>query len=223
MIAETVRRHLTNGMFVSFAIVIALIAIGVSQYGQPGSAWPGFAVLLAVVTGAGVIGPEFSSGTLQLILVKPINRAVYLLSRVAGVVLLVWSVSAIAALCEIAGRALDGEVPWSLIGTALVNSMGDTLLVCALLALFGTFTRAYFNVALYFALQLTLALLVGLARRKFTPAIAQAVVAVEQNLFPDTPPRFDAEWLLLVASNAAIALVLASFIFRRREVPYGAE
>ncbi|HYO77207.1 MAG TPA: hypothetical protein VE010_12145, partial [Thermoanaerobaculia bacterium] len=137
VIAETVRRHLTNVTFVSFAIVLALIAIGVSQYGQPGSAWPGFVVLLAVVTGAGVIGPEFSSGTLQLILVKPINRAVYLLSRVAGVVLLVWSAAAIAALCEIAGRAVDGEVPWSAIGTSLASSMGDTLLVCALLALFG--------------------------------------------------------------------------------------
>ena len=42
---------------------------------------PGSTVL---ITGCGPIGPEFSSGTLQLILVKPINRATYLLSRVAG-------------------------------------------------------------------------------------------------------------------------------------------
>ena len=46
------------------------------------------------------------------------NRAAYLLSRVAGVVLAVWSAAIVAALFELAGRAIWGDgVPAAMIGS----------------------------------------------------------------------------------------------------------
>lgn len=237
VISETVRRHITNIFFLAYVALVIIVALGVSVFDRPGSAWPWMMSMLSLVAGCAVIGPEFSSGTLQLILVKPVNRAVYLLSRVTGVVLVVWLATAVAALSELAGRAMwgKGALHAQAIGAALLNSATDTILAVALLALLGSITRAYFNIAIYVALlfglnvgQVVLALIrqsrnaVGqfLAH---TPGIERAVQTVEANLFPELPSRLDAAWSVMVLCNASIALVLACLAFRKREVPYGAD
>lgn len=219
VIAETVRRHFTSVGFLSFLALLAIVSVGFAQFDRPAAGWPSLIVLLAIVTGAGPIGPELSSGTLQLILVKPRSRSAYLLSRVAGVVLAVWTAAAVASACELLGRKLESAPE---IGAALLNSMIEVVLIVSLLTFLGSVTRAYYNVAIYFGAQIVLALLSGFGR-KLPPLVARAVTAVDHNLFPETPPRLEPDWLLLVACNAAVALVLACLAFRRREVPYGAE
>ncbi|HUP47929.1 MAG TPA: ABC transporter permease subunit [Thermoanaerobaculia bacterium] len=237
VIAETLRRHLTSGAYLVFLLFLAMVALGVSRFDSPAALWPTLVGLLAIVAGAGLIGPEFSSGTLQLILVKPVNRSVYLLSRYAGVVAAVWIAAAFAFLFEAAGRVLlwDAPVPWDGMFPKLIFVAAAALLTCALLAFFGSLTRAYLNVAVYFlvmiGLSVTMAILgvirgTGGAAGQFlreNTIIERTLLAVEANLFPDFPPGLDRQWLLRVAANAAVALVLACFAFRRREVPYGAE
>lgn len=236
VIAETYRRHVTSGAYLAFGALLAIVALGASAFDKPGSMWPTLIALLALITGCGPIGPEFSSGTLQLILVKPVNRAAYLLSRVAGIVLVVWSAATVAALFELAGRAIWGNsVPAAIIGSTLLNVAADTILKVSLLTLLGSLTRAYFNVAIYVAGGVgfsALTVILGLVRQSRNAVgrfltehagIERALAAVEQNLFPDVPPRLDAQWTLMVLANAAVALVLACLVFRKREVPYGAD
>ena len=219
VIRETYRRHVTSAAFHSFLAFLVIVALGFSQFDRPGAAWPGLIVLLAIVTGAGLIGPELSSGRLQLILVKPVTRSAYLLSRVGGVVLVVWFSAMLAAACELAGRAFGYAEE---VGAALLNVMYEVVLIVALLALLGSLTRAYYNVVLYLGLQIFLAILGGFSQ-KLPDFVNAAVAAVDRNLFPEAPAIVDPEWILLVACNAMIALALACFVFRRREVPYGSE
>jgi ABC-type transport system involved in multi-copper enzyme maturation permease subunit len=168
--------------------------------------------------------------------VKPVTRAAYLLSRVAGVVLVVWTAAIIAALLELAGRAMwAGSVPAAIIGSTLLNAMFDVILAVSLLALLGSLTRAYFNVAIYVVTMAGLSMLggaMGILRQmgsglgeflKAHPEIERALYAVDRNLFPDVPRNLDTQWTLMVLGNAAIALALACLAFRRREVPYGAD
>ena len=237
VIGETLRRHLTNGAFLAFVALLAIVALGSSAFDKPAAVWPSLVALLALITGCGPIGPEFSSGTLQLILVKPVNRAVYLLSRVAGVVVAVWAAAIVAGVLELAGRAIWGEgaVPWTAIGAALLNAMTDTILTVSLLTLLGSLTRAYFNIAIYLVAMIGISILgpvLGMIRQSQNAvglflnehmAIERGLSAIERNLFPDLPPRLDTTWLLMVLANAAVALVLACLAFRRREVPYGAD
>jgi ABC-type transport system involved in multi-copper enzyme maturation permease subunit len=220
VISETLRRHYTSVAFVPYAIVLVMGALFIANFERPGSVWPGLVTLLAILAGCAPIGPEFSSGTLQLILVKPITRAVYLLSRVAGVVIFVWVTAGLAALTEWIGRGFTDGIP---IVTALVHAMANALLIVALLTLLGSLTRAYFNVALYFGTMMFLGLLIPISARKLPEQVTRALQVVSQNLFPNAPSQFSTDWLLLVTSNAAVALVLACLIFRKREVPYGAE
>ncbi len=164
------------------------------------------------------------------------NRSVYLVSRVAGVLIVVWSAAFIAFGAELVGRAIwNGVLRVDLVGTALLNSLAGTLLICALLVFFGSFTRAYFNVAIYVVLTFGLSISQGIVAlmRASRGAVGEwlrehdildrVIAAVSRNLFPDAPPMLDRNWMLMVLSNAAIALLLACFIFRRREVPYGAD
>ena len=237
VIAETVRRHVTHGAYIAFLMFLALVALGVSRFNSPAALWPSLIWIISMVVGAGLIGPELSSGRLQLILVKPVDRSVYLLSRYAGVIAVVWLAVAVAFVFEGAGRLLlwDEPVRWERLFSAVTNSAAAALLSCALLALFGSLTRAYMNVAIYFLLMVGLSITLtitgairmmgGRLGRFFEEyaVIEQAIMAIEMNLFPDEPPRFDGNWLLRIGANTAVALVLACLAFRRREIPYGTE
>jgi ABC-type transport system involved in multi-copper enzyme maturation permease subunit len=247
VIGEVIRRQWTSIAFVSFVVLTALMGVAASQIDDPAHIWPAWLGLLSLIIGCQIIGPEFSSGTLQLILAKPVNRATYLLSRVAGVVLTLWMAAALPMIIELIGRALSSRdsaqlamVAWSGFNVAL-----DAVLVCSLLALFGSFTRSYFNIAVYMGLKIGLTititgamaiagmsqattstgLMVSLGRFLFAhPAIIRGMKHVNENLFPTAPHGvFDRNWTLMVLSNAAVALLLACVLFRRREVPYGAD
>jgi ABC-type transport system involved in multi-copper enzyme maturation permease subunit len=236
VIRETLRRHVTHPAYLGYLALMVIISLGVSVFNRPAAGWPSLVTLLALITGAGAIGPEFSSGTLQLILVKPVTRVAYLLSRVAGIVLSVWIAAGVCAVFEIIGRLLWTEVvPFGLVGSGLVNACVDSVLTVSLLVLLGSLTRAYFNAAIYLVLNIGLAMtgvVISLLRQsrnvigeflRGSNAIDRALMTIEQNLFPDAPMRLDERWLVMVLSNAAVALVLACLAFRRREVPYGAD
>ncbi len=236
VVAETLRRHLTSIGYWSYLAFLAIVSFGVSRFQQPGAGWPSLIALLAIITGCGPIGPEFSSGTLQLILVKPVRRWVYLVSRVAGVLCAVWIAAAIAAACELTGRLLWSDVVApERIGLAFLNCLADSTLTASLLVLLGSLTRAYFNVAIYLFTQFALSAgqsVLGFIRMSGTafgrflaghPGIEQTIAGIDRSLFPDFPPSFDPRWLFVVLAEAAVALVLASITFGRREVPYGAD
>jgi ABC-type transport system involved in multi-copper enzyme maturation permease subunit len=225
VIEETIRRHVTHIGYLTYVAFLAIVSVGVSQFGPPAGAWPSLVGLLAIITGCAPIGPEFSSGTLQLILVKPINRATYLLSRIAGVLCVIWLAAIVPFACEVIGRMIKGEVPWQAMGTTLLNTAVLAILTVSLLTLFGSLSRAYLNVAFYMVLQIglgVLPMLLSLRRERFAP-IARAIGVIEQNLYPSAMAGLDWKLLLLVLSNAAVAIVLACFAFRNREVPYGAD
>jgi ABC-type transport system involved in multi-copper enzyme maturation permease subunit len=236
VISETLRRHLTSVGYIVAVAFIGVIALGVSKFNQPAAAWPSLITILALAIGSGAVGPEFSRGTLQLILTKPINRSIYLLSRVAGLVLTLWIAIAAAGALEAFGRMAWGDsAGLDVLGARILNTAANAILICAVLVLLGSLTRAYWNAAIYVALLTALNVgegLLGMLRMTRTAIgqfvndhslIQRSVAAVHQNLFPDVPISLSRGWLLLVLSNAALALVLACFAFRRREVPYGAD
>lgn len=241
VIAETVRRHFVSVAFVGYAAIVAFIAFMLAWFEGPAGGWHSFAGLLILVAGAQLIGPEFSSGTLQLVLAKPINRSVYLLSRYAGVIAAIWIFLALGFAFELVGRVTRAKtsIPLQSMSVTTLNVALDALLICALLVFFGSFLRSYLNVVLFFVLRMFIGLtmaaineirpempgLMGIMARYFDrhPEIARVVAAIGRNLYPDRPITFDRTWLMLVLSNSAVALLLACLIFRRREVPYGAD
>ncbi len=239
VIAETIRRHLTSTFFLLYAMFVWFTAFVLGRYQSSPGAWQGLVAVVVYITGAQLIGPEFSSGTLQLILAKPVNRSTYLLSRYGGVIIAIWVFVAVAITGEIAGRFSSAKAfEWSRIVPSF-NLAVEAMLTCALLAMFGSFLRSYMNVALYALLGVAITVantainelrvgipgVIGALGGFFGqyPQIGATISWIERNLYPGRPVTFERNWVLLVLSNSAVALLLACLIFRRREVPYGAD
>jgi ABC-type transport system involved in multi-copper enzyme maturation permease subunit len=241
VVVETIRRHVTSVGYIALLIISCLLAMLTAMLAGPPEVWRALIAVSLFVFGAQLIGPEFSKGTLQLILSKPVSRSAYLLSRYAGVLLSFWLLVAVPFACDSAVRLFAGaEVDWSHHAATSVNLCIDAVLTCALLALLGSMTRAYFNIAIYAGLNAALSMLTTMLRTiaggaglgslsrigdflRAHPAVITACEAVDRNLFPTPPPDVDGKWVLLMVTNAAVALLIACLIFREREVPYGAD
>jgi ABC-type transport system involved in multi-copper enzyme maturation permease subunit len=237
VVVETVRRHLTSAGYISYCVLLALTGLLAATFHKPATMWPALVTILAIITGAAVIGPEFSTATLQLIVSRPIRRSAYLLSRVTGVLLSVAFAAAVGGTSEALTRLLGAshDVPWSVLAPTLVNGLLVSLQTIALLALLGSVTRSYFNVAIYMGVEVSLSIaqtLLGLVRVNalFSGGLSQniahlekALIALDDLLFPDVPLPAGAGWYLRVAATIAVALTLACLAFERREVPYGGD
>jgi len=240
VILETLRRNATSAGYITFVVLTAVLAAGSAMTMSDSQSWQGLTTILILILGAQLIGPEFSSGTLQLVVAKPINRSTYLLSRVAGVVAAGWIALWLPFVIYLIVRLVRVGIPnWSTIFSTAVQRSLAMLLIAALLALFGSFTRAYFNIAIYMLLFIGLSALAGFlgllgsgngmfgALGRFVvanPWIAVWLHVVDGNLFPDPPAgSFDLVWMVMVLTNALVALSAACVLFNRREVPYGAD
>ena len=242
VIVETLRRHFAHIAYVGALLLIVIVAATAGAMDAPaGSGYGLLFNLLILLAGCQLIGPEFSKGTLQLILSKPIHRSRYLLSRVAGVVIALWVAIALAFITEIVARlvahkAIDMEAS----GNTATSVAAHAVLVCSMLAFFGSFTRSYLNVAIHLGGQIVFSMLVGMlafmrqvregtfaaigALLRDHPGVIDFIRDVSQNLYPSEPAvPFDRNWHLMVFGNAAVALLLACLVFRKREVPYGAD
>jgi ABC-type transport system involved in multi-copper enzyme maturation permease subunit len=223
---ETVRRHVTNGIFGAALLIVSVIAVFAGVLGAPPGLWSAFTGIAAIILGCQLIGPEFSKGTLQLVLAKPVNRSAYLLSRYCGVVVSIWIFYAVPFLVNLAARLTINDQKFQTNDLAVaLNTMLVFTMTCGLLVFFGTFSRSYMNVAFYLLIETFLVVTASMLPPSLrdNPQIARALTTITQNLFPDPAQTFDPKWMSMVISNAAVALLLACLIFKRREVPYGAD
>jgi ABC-type transport system involved in multi-copper enzyme maturation permease subunit len=232
-----VRRHFTSAGYIVFLALMAMVGLFAATFNRPASMWPTLVTLLAIITGSALIGPEFSTGTLQLIVTKPIRRRVYLLSRVAGVFAAVCVAALVGLSSESLARLASGAeaMPWRPLGDAFGGALVASLLAIALLTLLGSVTRAYFNAAIYVTTEVVLSViesLLGVARVSGRgvgaylwrhPGIERGLTAVNDFLFAGVPPELQWAWVLRVLATVAIALLLACLAFERREVPYGSD
>jgi ABC-type transport system involved in multi-copper enzyme maturation permease subunit len=241
VITETLRRHFAHLGYIAALLALIVIVVTTAAIGAPSQAPYEMIGLFTLIAGCQLIGPEFSKGTLQLILSKPVGRSAYLLSRVIGVVLAIWVAIIVMFGSDVIGRLIDGtSINWrTALSTMLVAAL-KTLLVCCLLAFFGSFSRSYANVAIYIVVQILSSMIFGLlsmmknavsgemgkigALLRAHPGVIEGFSAIRRNLFPDGPNiPFDRNWILMMLCNASAALLLACVIFSRREVPYGAD
>lgn len=237
VIAETMRRHFTSIGFITYLILIAMTGLFVATFNTPASIWPALVAILSIITGAAIIGPEFSTALLQLIVSRPIRRSVYLLSRATGVLASVGIAATVGVSSEIVARVLLGSapVPWLPLASAYASSLLVSLLAISLLTMLGSLTSAYFNIAIYAGVQVALSAvetLLGLLHARANTLseflrnhqqFEKSLIAFDDFLFPASPPHPDGSWLLRVAATAAAALLLACMAFERREVPYGGD
>ena len=233
---ETVRRHVTNVAYLIVLLLFAIVACIAGAIGATPGMWTGIVNLAGIVLACQLIGPEFSSGTLQLVLAKPVNRSSYLVARYCGVVVATAILFAVPAVFDAGSRVFAHHEHLTASMFALpANTAMSFIIAAALFALFGSMSRSYINLAIYFIsetmLYAAMAVLRAIENGSYAvspffqahPGIAIGMTKLTRNLFPEVTQTFDWRWTLMVVSNGAVALLLACLVFRDREVPYGAD
>ncbi len=193
----------------------------------------GFAVLgdgyfIALALAAGMIGQDLSSGTLQLLLARPVTRAQYVFSRWAAVAAGTFAIAVLQAIVAALIMALRGvPVPWDQAARFLANDALLALGTAAVMALLSSLAAGIGDLGLLFTIFLSAQVLQKVGELKSWDWLARGAAEVLSALKPeiDLAPLFqggEVGWLAVVSylSTVALCLGLAVVVMNRRELSY---
>lgn len=228
MVIRFVRQKLGNPGIVLVLLALAGLTLLSMLSGQGGPA-----VLAVLLLAPGSVSRDISSGTVQMILARPIRRSEYLLGRYLGILAVYAAFLLVALLVTLAARPLLAGTfgtPDSLAATDLFRVAAgewlDGTLLAATLVFFSTFLPGIGDLLAYFMLQVGLGVASTLGAR--FPGIAEGAKVARENLLPQV------EWTEVLRGEGALGaapgrfvLALAAFlvgallVFSRREFTYG--
>ena len=237
---EVVRRFLRQrfgspAMATALGVLALLTAIQAALSSEPEKALAtGF--LAIVLIAAGSVSRDAASGSLQMILARPIRRTSYLFGRYLGIlaaygVFLAGTCGLTVLLATVLPRAF-GAASAGISPSALARGVAAALLnaslFAAILLFFSTFLRGYADVLAYILLSIALQVVPGLGRTLQKPWLATAGDEVRRNVLPevDWSQVLQGRHVLGEATGqfvlaVVIFLTLAALVFSRREFSYG--
>jgi ABC-type transport system involved in multi-copper enzyme maturation permease subunit len=195
---------------------------------QAGFAPLGDVYFLALAFAAGLIGQDLSSGTLPLLLTRPVTRTRYVTSRwlaaSAGTVAVALLQHGLAALLMV----LRGAPPPA---TVLLLALGNAVLLalgtCAVMTLFSSLLSGLGDLGLMALLQLSSNVLAAVGAARSSEALVRAAQEAQRFLKPGFDlatlghggalPVFE---LVSYLSTVTLGLALAIVIMNRRELSY---
>jgi ABC-type Na+ efflux pump permease subunit len=201
--------------------------VGVALSGEL-SLLAGIAGPLAVLYAAGAIGQDVSSGTLQLLLVRPVSRPSYVLHRWLGAMLAALAVVLMTILCAVLLLFLRGTPPDAM---ALARLMLEAITAIAghsaVIVMLSSLVGGLGDLALYAASLFVAQMFVVLATWKQWPWLMRACNEVQGLLGAKmswawlgsgmTPSAFD---IVSWGSTITLALAVAIAVMNRKELSY---
>jgi len=225
----TLRQRFTSPirlLIVMFIGWMPMFAIVLSP--RSGFATLGDGYFFALALGAGMIGQDVSSGTLPLLLARPVSRAEYVFSR--------WGATAAGAFVALLLQALTAAaimlargapVPWGDAGLFLANGALTVLGAAALLALLSSLAGGLGDIGLLLLLFIT-----GQVVQKIAMVRSWMwLVRGADELLGALKPALElgalthggaVPWYALVSwlSSVTLCLALAIVVMNRRELSY---
>jgi ABC-2 family transporter len=239
-VIEMVRRYLRQkfgsvGVVIALGLLALLTAFPLAASGHEAS-FESSGFLTILILAAASVSKDASSGTLQMILARPIRRVDYLLGRYCGILLAYGVCLAVTAGIALALSPLlrvllgGGGGPLSLTGMArgAAGALLSGALFASILLLFSTFLPGYGDVLAYLLLSLLLALPEILGPPLGLPWLSKIGPVARDNVLPRVAwgevlrgNRVLSAEVGAYALAVAAYLTLAAVIFSRREFSYG--
>lgn len=171
--------------------------------------------------GLGLISRDISGGSIQLVLLRPLSRATYVLSKWFSLALVGWGLLLFIHLSFLAhqGLAGTGAGAWGLV---LLAQVAQVAAVCAVIALFSVVPINFGELGLLIGSSLVLALLKGLNLRWGSEALDAALGVAWRILLPSVGDG-TTRLLTSLPINLGIcagALAAAIALLQRREFSY---
>jgi hypothetical protein len=231
LIRSFLRHRFTSPMRLALAAMFTFFPLaGVALSGQL-SMLSGIAGPLALLFTAGAVGQDVSSGTLQLLLVRPVTRPTYLLSRWLGASIAAWGLAAATILLGAFVLVLRGT-PAAPVELARVLLEAATSVAghAAVMVMLSTLVGGIGDLGIYAATMFMAQMAAALAAFKQWAWLTRASAELQGVLGPEVslaglaqgmPPS----WFAVVswASTVTFALALGLARLNRRELSYAAD
>jgi ABC-type transport system involved in multi-copper enzyme maturation permease subunit len=183
---------------------------------------------LALALAAGMIGQDLSSGTLQLLLARPVTRAQYVFSRWGAVAAGTFLVVVLQALVAALIMALRGApVPWGQAALFLANGALLALGTAAVMALLSSLAAGLGDLGLLFLIFISAQVLEKVGMLKSWDWLVRSAGELLRVIKPelDLAPFLHGgpvAWLAVVSylSTVTLCLGLAVVVMNRRELSY---
>jgi hypothetical protein len=229
LVLATLRQRFTSPIRLLILLLLGgtpMLAIVVAP--RTGFAALGDCYFLALTMAAGMIGQDLSSGTLQLLLARPVTRAQYVFSRWAAVAAGTFTIAALQTVVAAGIMALRGApVPWDQAALFLANGALLAFGTAAVMALLSSLSAGLGDLGLLFLAFISAQVLEKVGMFKSWDWLARGAGELLRALKPelDLAPFFHAgpvPWLALVSylSTVTLGLALAVVVMNRRELSY---
>ena len=230
LIVAFLRHRLTSPMRVVLILLITVFPLCAAVITNSTGALIGMAGPLALILAAGAIGQDVTSGTLQLLLVRPVSRPSVVVHR--------WLASVIGAMVLSVGTLLLGNLALLARGThpdfldlarIVLESLCSAAGSAAVMVMLSTLVGGLGDVGLLALALVFTQLLVGLGTVEHWDGLLRACTEVQGILSPQLswawmvrgmPPS----WFAITSWASTVTLTLAVGIARlnRRELSYAA-
>lgn len=190
-----------------------------------------WAVFIAVIASAGVIGLEVSTGSLALFFTRPITRASYVLSRWAGVA----TVSASLALISLGGEIAlilgrDAEIEAVPLLIALIDRLAIAIGIVTTMTCFSALVSSLGDLVIWLSVHILAASLLASGEAAAMPVLTDIGRAVRRAVNPEldaflllSSMRVPWSQVLFYAATIVLGLAIAIFALNRKELTYASE
>jgi ABC-type transport system involved in multi-copper enzyme maturation permease subunit len=229
LVLATLRQRFTSPIRLLIVLLFGWMPmIPILMAPRAGFAALGDCYFLALALATGMIGQDLSSGTLQLLLARPVTRAQYVFSRWGAVAAGTFLITVLQALVAALIMTLRGApVPWGEAALLLGNSALLALGTAAVMALLSTLAAGLGDLGLLFMIFLSAQVLEKVGMFKSWEWLVRGAGELLRALKPelDLAPFFHGgpvAWLAVVSylSTVTLCLGLAVVVMNRRELSY---
>jgi ABC-type transport system involved in multi-copper enzyme maturation permease subunit len=230
LVAAFLRQRFTSPMRLGLLMLVTVFPLGAAAIMGTLSPLAGVPSSIALILAAGAIGQDVSSGTLQLLLVRPVSRPSLLVHR--------WLASVLGAVGIAVGTLVLGTLALLLRGThpdaldlvrMVLEFACSAAGSAAVMVMLSTLAGGLGDVGLFAAAVIVTQMLTGLATLERWDWLLRAATEVQGSLSPQlswawmlhgTPPS----WFAITSWASTVTLALAVGIARlnRRELSYAA-
>jgi hypothetical protein len=230
LIAAFLRQRLTSPMRVGLMLMITVFPLGAAILMNSLSALSAMGGPLALILAAGAIGQDVSSGTLQLLLVRPVSRPSVLVHRWLAAVIGATGISVASLALGTLALLARGTHPDALdLARMLLENACAAAGSAAIMVMLSTLVGGLGDVGLFAAALVFAQLLIGLGTLEHWDVLVRACTEVQGILSPQLPWEWmthhtPPSWFAITSWASTVTLALAVGIARlnRRELSYAA-
>jgi len=230
LLVAFLRQRFTSPMRVGLLFIVTVFPLGAAILANDLAplAWPASAI--ALILAAGAIGQDVSSGTLQLLLVRPVSRPSVLLHRWLASVIAAVGITIVLLLLATLALLAHKTQPNALdlvrmVLEAACSAAGSA----AVMVMLSTLVGGIGDVGLFVAAMIVTQMFSGLAMLEHWDVLARACNEVQVVLSPQLSWAWmlhgtPLSWFAITswASTVTLALAVGIARFNRRELSYAA-